>query len=71
MISNLIDFQFPAVYFPLLLNISLRIPLNKESEDFLFFICVDEHLCKCDFCSQAAAYQYKITRLFFWFSSVG
>lgn len=44
MISKLIDFQFPAVYFPFLLNISVRIPLNKESEDFLFFICVDEHL---------------------------
>lgn len=56
MISKLIAFQFPAVYFPLLLNISLRIPLNKESEDF-FFICVDEHLCKCDFCSQAARFK--------------
>lgn len=57
MISKLIAFQFPAVYFPLLLNISLRIPLHKGSEDFLFFICVEEHLCKCDFCSQAARFK--------------
>lgn len=34
MISKLIDFQFPAVYFPLLLNISLRIPLIKNPKTF-------------------------------------
>lgn len=38
MISKLIAFQFPAVYFPLLLNISLRIPLIKNPKTFSSFV---------------------------------